>query len=460
MPGADSPRRPPRGRADRGRDGRPPPPPAAQPRPRRADRPTGRRRCGRPGTRRRGRATRSRSSSTARRRCREIERAIRGARRHVHIAGWSITPHFARHARRAARPPARTARRHGGARAGPRADVGGRAARTRSPPTAPRRATRATSSRAGRRSARRATRARARLHCHHEKLVIVDDEVAFVGGIDLTLLGGRPWDTNAHPARGRLGWHDAASRLRGPAVADVAAHFAAPLDRGRAGAGRRTAARRRGPRATPTVQVVRTVPERQYDFAPRRRLPHPRGVRPRAALRASGSSTSRASSSGRPRSSTCSRPSCATRRPTRSASSSSCPRARTTAGGHPRPARGPRRADATQPLPRRDDRARTGRTIDRLYVHAKIGIVDDRWLTIGSANLNAHSLFNDSEMNVVTCDPGARARHAAAAVGRAPGARRRRRRRRPGRAWSTSCGARSRSSSSRARAAATCEPTG
>ena len=41
-----------------------------------------------------------------------------------------------------------------------------------------------------------------------------------------------------------------------------------------------------------------------------------------------------------------------------------------------------------------------------VYVHAKIGIVDDRWLTIGSANLNEHSLFNDSEMNVVTCDEG------------------------------------------------------
>jgi phosphatidylserine/phosphatidylglycerophosphate/cardiolipin synthase-like enzyme len=40
-----------------------------------------------------------------------------------------------------------------------------------------------------------------------------------------------------------------------------------------------------------------------------------------------------------------------------------------------------------------------------LYVHAKVGIVDDRWLTIGSANLNEHSLFNDTEMNVVTCDP-------------------------------------------------------
>jgi phosphatidylserine/phosphatidylglycerophosphate/cardiolipin synthase-like enzyme len=39
-----------------------------------------------------------------------------------------------------------------------------------------------------------------------------------------------------------------------------------------------------------------------------------------------------------------------------------------------------------------------------VYVHAKIGIVDDAWLTIGSANLNEHSLFNDTEVNVVTCD--------------------------------------------------------
>jgi phosphatidylserine/phosphatidylglycerophosphate/cardiolipin synthase-like enzyme len=39
------------------------------------------------------------------------------------------------------------------------------------------------------------------------------------------------------------------------------------------------------------------------------------------------------------------------------------------------------------------------------YVHAKVGIVDDEWLTVGSANLNAHSLFNDTEMNVVMTDP-------------------------------------------------------
>jgi phosphatidylserine/phosphatidylglycerophosphate/cardiolipin synthase-like enzyme len=47
-------------------------------------------------------------------------------------------------------------------------------------------------------------------------------------------------------------------------------------------------------------------------------------------------------------------------------------------------------------------RSRTDDREDPLYVHAKVGIVDDRWLTIGSANLNAHSLLNDTEMNVVT----------------------------------------------------------
>jgi phosphatidylserine/phosphatidylglycerophosphate/cardiolipin synthase-like enzyme len=48
--------------------------------------------------------------------------------------------------------------------------------------------------------------------------------------------------------------------------------------------------------------------------------------------------------------------------------------------------------------------ARSGPHADPIYVHAKIAIVDDNWLTIGSANLNEHSLFNDTEMNVVTHD--------------------------------------------------------
>jgi phosphatidylserine/phosphatidylglycerophosphate/cardiolipin synthase-like enzyme len=53
--------------------------------------------------------------------------------------------------------------------------------------------------------------------------------------------------------------------------------------------------------------------------------------------------------------------------------------------------------------------ARSGPRADPIYVHAKIAIVDDRWLTLGSANLNEHSLFNDTEMNVVAHD-GALAR--------------------------------------------------
>ena len=48
--------------------------------------------------------------------------------------------------------------------------------------------------------------------------------------------------------------------------------------------------------------------------------------------------------------------------------------------------------------------AREGTLRDIVYVHAKVGIVDDRWLTVGSANLNAHSLLHDTEMNVVTHD--------------------------------------------------------
>ena len=49
--------------------------------------------------------------------------------------------------------------------------------------------------------------------------------------------------------------------------------------------------------------------------------------------------------------------------------------------------------------------SRSGERSGPLYVHAKIGIVDDAWLAIGSANLNEHSLFNDTEVDVVTCDP-------------------------------------------------------
>ena len=48
------------------------------------------------------------------------------------------------------------------------------------------------------------------LHCHHEKTIVIDDRVAFVGGIDLTSESGDRYDTSEHPrARRRL-----ARRLR------------------------------------------------------------------------------------------------------------------------------------------------------------------------------------------------------------------------------------------------------
>ncbi len=101
-------------------------------------------------------------------------------------------------------------------------------------------------------------------HCHHEKTIVIDGRVAFVGGIDLTLDGGDPWDTPSHVARGGIGWHDAAVRLEGPvgrrrraalpaALArrdgqDVAAARGARPGRRRRGADREDASRGHVPR--------------------------------------------------------------------------------------------------------------------------------------------------------------------------------------------------------------------
>ena len=104
-------------------------------------------------------------------------------------------------------------------------------------------------------------------HCHHEKTIMIDGELAFVGGIDLTDAAGDRYDTQAHHARRRLGWHDVATRLRGPAVADVDDHFRAALARADRRAAARTDARRHRP-ASSTVQVVRTVAEDMYDALP------------------------------------------------------------------------------------------------------------------------------------------------------------------------------------------------
>ncbi len=105
------------------------------------------------------------------------------------------------------------------------------------------------------------------VHCHHEKTAVIDGEVAFVGGIDLTNSAGDRYDSSDHPARRRLGWHDVSARLQGPVVADVDAHFA---QRWREVTGETLdAAAPPAPAGSSTVQLVRTVAEDMYDSVPR-----------------------------------------------------------------------------------------------------------------------------------------------------------------------------------------------
>jgi phosphatidylserine/phosphatidylglycerophosphate/cardiolipin synthase-like enzyme len=242
-------------------------------------------------------------------------------------------------------------------------------------------------------------------HCHHEKTVVVDGEVAFVGGIDITDYGGDRFDTSDHPARRKLGWHDVGSRLRGPVVLDVHDHFAL---RWREVTGEHLE-RPASPAADGqhTVQIVRTVSEVMYDALPngdfrilesytralrqaRRyiylenqflwspeivriladKLRHPPGDDFRLVV-------------------------LLPRRANNGHDDTLGQLAELTAAD-----------DGAGRLLAATIRSLTGARDDQLYVHAKVGIVDDRWLTVGSANLNAHSLLNDTEMNVVTDDPG------------------------------------------------------
>ena len=241
------------------------------------------------------------------------------------------------------------------------------------------------------------------LHCHHEKVIVIDGRLAFVGGIDMTDLGGDRYDVNSHPARRRLGWHDVATCLQGPAVADVAAHFAM---RWRELTGEQLEdTQAPAPAGNSTVQVTRTVANAMYDAIPRgdfgifetylaaiesaerfiylenQFLWSPEIVaRLAAKLRQPPSDDFRI----------------VALLPSRANNGQD-----DTSGqlgvlldadaGH-------ERVLATT------IRSLSGRRDDRLYVHAKVGIVDDRWMTIGSANLNAHSLLNDTEMNLVTDD--------------------------------------------------------
>jgi phosphatidylserine/phosphatidylglycerophosphate/cardiolipin synthase-like enzyme len=57
---------------------------------------------------------------------------------------------------------------------------------------------------------------------YHQKAVVVDGNVAILGGIDLD---ERRWDDRRHRQRTDQTWHDISARVEGPAAADVAQHF-------------------------------------------------------------------------------------------------------------------------------------------------------------------------------------------------------------------------------------------
>jgi len=332
-----------------------------------------------------------------------IADAIRGARSHVHIAGWHLSPDFLLTPERND-TPLRTLL----AELAERVDV--RVLLWAGPPLPvfhPHRS----EVREAREELVSGTRIRCALdarertmHCHHEKLVIVDDEVAFVGGIDLTWLGGDRCDRCGHPAKGRLGWHDVATRLRGPAVADVSRHF---RQRWAEVAGEDLpAAPAPSPAGDVEVQVIRTLPEKTYRFAPegdfRILEAYVRALRSAERLiylenQFLWSAELVAILKEKLRNPPSDDFRILLVLPARPNNGADTTRGQLGCLVEADENRGRLLATTIH--------ARSGMRSDPVYVHAKVGIVDDRWLTVGSANLNEHSLFNDTEMNVLTCDP-------------------------------------------------------
>ena len=241
------------------------------------------------------------------------------------------------------------------------------------------------------------------MHCHHEKLAIIDGQQAFVGGIDLTSYAGDRLDSRDHPPRGSLGWHDATTHIRGPAVADVAEHFRL---RWQDVVGEQLPEPRPPePAGNVDLQVVRTVPERVYRSWPRGEFTILESYL--RALRSAGQLIYLENQFlWSPE-----------------IVSILLEKLRDPPSERFRllvllPAKPNNGNDDTRGqlglLAQADDGAgrflactlyQEGDKARPIYVHAKVAIIDDGWLTIGSANLNEHSLFNDTEMNVVTHDP-------------------------------------------------------
>jgi phosphatidylserine/phosphatidylglycerophosphate/cardiolipin synthase-like enzyme len=247
------------------------------------------------------------------------------------------------------------------------------------------------------------------LHCHHEKTIVVDGRIAFVGGIDLTAMAGDRRDSQRHPPRAGVGWHDVAAVAEGPVVADVAAHFAL---RWRGVTGEMLpAAPAPDAAGTSTVQLVRTVPEGTYPGLPRGSFgaleTYVRAIRSARELIYLESQYLWSPEIVRLLADKLRHP--------------PCDRFRIliVLPGHPYGGADDTRGAIGELVAADAGAGRVlacalyapaGPVADLIYVHAKVGIVDDRVLVVGSANLNDHSMFNDTEAALVTDDTGLAAR--------------------------------------------------
>ncbi|HET9139005.1 phospholipase D family protein [Actinophytocola sp.] len=331
-----------------------------------------------------------------------VRAAIEGARSSVHIANWHASPDF-RLTREPGAPTLRELLRDAARR------VPVRVLLWAGPPLPVFEPTRGRA-RAAREEFLRDSEVRCvldsrerTLHCHHEKLVIVDGRSAFVGGLDFTALEGDRHDSSEHPPDRPLGWHDLMVRAEGPVVADVAGHF---RQRWNEVAGERLPEPEvPEPAGASTAQLVRTVPEKTYDFAPRGDFSllaaHVRALRAARRLiylenQFFWSPEIAEILIDKLRNPPDDRFRVVLVLPRKPSNGSDTTRGQLS-----------RLVEADAGAGRLLATTLTAHDGDRscaVYVHAKAGIIDDEWLTVGSANLNEHSLFNDTEVNLCTDD--------------------------------------------------------
>ncbi len=250
-------------------------------------------------------------------------------------------------------------------------------------------------------------------HCHHQKTIIVDGRIAFVGGLDMTDFDADRWDTQRHAMREGLNWHDLCLRLEGEAAADVGRNF---IQRWHAVTGETLtlppSTDQPEPSGTALVQIVRTLPAKDYSFSPKGEF----GIAwaYRQAFRDARSfiyienqylwSPAVANELI-----------AALRRV-------DDPDFRIVVVLPARPNIGKDDTDTHIETLRAADQGR-GRVqvfslytsapeegkkwiYKPIYVHAKVTVIDDAWFTVGSANLNQRGLEGDSELNAQALDAG------------------------------------------------------